>query len=1737
MATVEQRLVFVISARDDNVSRVTRAVQKAVEDAAKSTEAGGRRMGAAFGNLGSALSSGVQRIASSVFNVQNAIAGIAGAGLLKRAADEAISFDTGLRKIASIMGETEKIEDFEASIRKVSLAFGQTHADVAKANYDLVSSGFDKAATSASVLEASARLAVAGVSTIDKTALLLARTLNGFGMSADGASHAADVLFQTVKLGIIEVPELAEHFAVLGPFARLAGVSFEEVNAAIASLTAGGIPAAEAITALNRLLSGMAAPTTEAGEALTKVGFKLTEIGEDGRERVLPLLDVLRQFRGLDLRTVEEFFPNIRAVKALGVLTENFKQFEGNYSDFVEKAKTEGVADAAFATIAEGTGLKIAQLKSALEEMLIEFGRGFIDEIVGPTGEIISNIDMLKAKAAEAGNAVGSVIKVVVKFVSEWHEEIVLLVEAYVALRAAAVAAAAFDAIGDIVKSARKATAALTEMGLASAATKAGLVGLALAAAYFIGDYLGEAIGKSVSNLEGLRLELARVTDAAADAAAGYESSFADALGIASDEAKRMADGGLAVLNVQTEQYSLRTGKALETAEEIRAAMEDGGIGVRVLGGEFVKVAEAARDAARAFQEAGGSIGEATANASAIAAELGIADGIAERLPASIIEAYGDVGKELEEARTQLSAFQTEQAAAEERLAAAREAMSKANGVGMTETQRAVYKPSAADNQLMGELDVLEKRAKYLRNAVISAEKALNKAETRQKGIKTQVQTGVKKVAEEDAEAKRLEEERERQLRIRKQLEDTKAEIGRRRREADQLAKLRQQAADAYAKATMRESAVLVYELGRRLEAVKAFASDAGAAAARANVVGTVIEGVTDATRSQLEDKFSEAASGFSESVTGLSARIRTALENGLDSRDAIGLLDEGLYAVEGRLGVLRVDAEEELRAAKTDLQAILSTLGDGLVSSGRATQEVLDAIAEDPFDSAAWAASAGLSVDAAERIKVELADYIKAAQEVDTRTGDLDAKFNALSVSIDRDASAAIRGLVSDLGDLQLAQLRVLYSTLDANDALQASARALVLARVQTLEQAEAVESVSRSIQGLEAAVVAGKRFSGFIAHTSNLVSQLKGQDAAKLFGEIGDALQDSIGRLDNSGFVALFRVIREAKQSVQALQEAGAPVDLVSRAEDLGKASGEEIRKRILAAGSSFAADVGSAALMIGRQLVSWVAQIVQFAADSDRVVDFLNEIVVNIPNMVRNIAKNISTIVARLVDAIPNIASSIVEAIPDVVSALADGLPTVVDAVLDKLPDLIDAVLAGVTDAVDKLTTQLQSAVTKIVATVVDALPQLAGSITSILERSSDLIPDVVAGIVDIVVKGLPAIISAVFEALPTVISNVLDGVSELVSGIVRLLTDSLPRIITGILSAVPDIITELIGGVSRIVDVILTELLPALPKIVMGIISSVLLNIPDIVIALVEGIASLAGNIVSSLVTGLVASIPELIREFRIHLPIIITALVAELLLIGPRLLISALAFVVQTIVDVFTGQFDFGAFIDSIFGGVADMLAESFAGVFESWDEMVRSFNDLWWSIEAAISVVGDWWEGVKAWIAQLWVDVKETVSIGDTESTDSAEGKPKVWEKQWWEDAGDAIGDTLGFQFGGVVPRYSAQFGNIIPGMGNDAVGVLAHAGEGFLQRPAVRFVGGPSGVESLNRGVVPAAMRREPRVLAAAPTIRIEGPVFARDAGSVVDDLTYRNLVRGNGRTGRLLGTRYGSMPGQRRG
>tara|TARA_B100000508_G_scaffold139177_1_gene136662 strand:+ start:621 stop:2684 length:2064 start_codon:yes stop_codon:yes gene_type:complete len=271
-------------------------------------------------------------------------------------------------------------------------AFSQT--ELLAASYDVASAGFTDAADATKVLEASATGAIGGMSDLGTVSDAVTSVLNAYGLEADKATKIVDGFIQTQNDGKIIVDQYARQIGRIAPTAKSAGISIDELNAAIATITAQGVPVEQTFTGLNQAIVSILKPTGEAEKIAKKLGIEFNAAALESKGFGGILEDIANSNATTD--QLAKLFGSVEAMKAVfPLINDDLVKFNQN---LINQSDASGVALDATNEF-QGT---LSQQFSNLTKTIGNLVRA-LDEVLGPALKgILGTVNDIVQKASEA---------------------------------------------------------------------------------------------------------------------------------------------------------------------------------------------------------------------------------------------------------------------------------------------------------------------------------------------------------------------------------------------------------------------------------------------------------------------------------------------------------------------------------------------------------------------------------------------------------------------------------------------------------------------------------------------------------------------------------------------------------------------------------------------------------------------------------------------------------------------------------------------------------------------------------------------------------------------------------------------------------------------------------------------------------------------------------------------------------------------------------------------------------------------------------------------------------------------------------------------------------------------------------------------------------------------------------------------------------------------------------------
>jgi TP901 family phage tail tape measure protein len=208
---------------------------------------------------------------------------IAGAVVAAVAVDSiktAASMETAMTRLTTTAGESaSNINMVQSGIDSMAGKVGFTVTELADAMYYVESGGYH-GAKGLEVLDAAAKAArIEGANATD-VAHALTGALNDYRGTNLSAATAANTMTTAVGHGMMTFQDFAEALPKIGARASSAHVSFQELTAALATMTQDGLPASVAATYLGQTIGQLAAPSAKARTEMKGLGIDATALAQ-----------------------------------------------------------------------------------------------------------------------------------------------------------------------------------------------------------------------------------------------------------------------------------------------------------------------------------------------------------------------------------------------------------------------------------------------------------------------------------------------------------------------------------------------------------------------------------------------------------------------------------------------------------------------------------------------------------------------------------------------------------------------------------------------------------------------------------------------------------------------------------------------------------------------------------------------------------------------------------------------------------------------------------------------------------------------------------------------------------------------------------------------------------------------------------------------------------------------------------------------------------------------------------------------------------------------------------------------------------------------------------------------------------------------------------------------------------------------------------------------------------------
>jgi TP901 family phage tail tape measure protein len=307
---------------------------------------------------------------------------------------EANDLAVGLREVVTLTGLTGHAAEvtfgnFSSLVADLSNEFGIAQSVLTGGLYQALSAGVPTG-NALEFMQVASTAAIAGVTDVETAVDGLTTIINAFGLDTGQAQAVADSMFASVKGGKTTFEELSASLFNVGPAAAAAGVSFEEVNAAIATMTAAGVPTAQATTQIRAAMVGLQKPSEELDAIFQALGYESAQLAIEN-EGLGFALDAVKTASNGSNGTLQTLLGSVEAVAAVNILAgtgaekfndelERQSNAAGSVNDAFDEIDKSRVLERQ-AIAFQNMGIAIGNVLIPVMEVLVPLFTGFADYV------------------------------------------------------------------------------------------------------------------------------------------------------------------------------------------------------------------------------------------------------------------------------------------------------------------------------------------------------------------------------------------------------------------------------------------------------------------------------------------------------------------------------------------------------------------------------------------------------------------------------------------------------------------------------------------------------------------------------------------------------------------------------------------------------------------------------------------------------------------------------------------------------------------------------------------------------------------------------------------------------------------------------------------------------------------------------------------------------------------------------------------------------------------------------------------------------------------------------------------------------------------------------------------------------------------------------------------------------------------------------------------------------------
>ena len=198
--------------------------------------------------------------------------GIAVADFCKTSVNEFATFEKKMNEVFTLLPSLSQsaMDNMTQQAKEFSQKYGVEIGQVTNSMYQGISASVPQE-NIFSFLDTAVKASKGGVTELDTAVDGLTSVVNAYGDDVISVEEASDKMFTTVKLGKTTFGELASDLSDIIPLASVSGITFTDVSAAIATMTAQGVKTSQSTTQLKQMFAELTDAGSEIGKTFKSI--------------------------------------------------------------------------------------------------------------------------------------------------------------------------------------------------------------------------------------------------------------------------------------------------------------------------------------------------------------------------------------------------------------------------------------------------------------------------------------------------------------------------------------------------------------------------------------------------------------------------------------------------------------------------------------------------------------------------------------------------------------------------------------------------------------------------------------------------------------------------------------------------------------------------------------------------------------------------------------------------------------------------------------------------------------------------------------------------------------------------------------------------------------------------------------------------------------------------------------------------------------------------------------------------------------------------------------------------------------------------------------------------------------------------------------------------------------------------------------------------------------------------